>query len=179
MLSGYMAAFVAYLNHGDTREIESYVESAGNLDYLKVYRNGYLKTCVDALSQNYPTLLAVVGNDYFQVLARHYVEEYPPGRHTLVGYGESFPAFVDDTREHHGLVYLSDFARLDHAWLASYFSADESPLTSEQVSQYTTAGHDIAAFTPCLCSHANLVQLRHAVVGVWVELREKKQLTTQ
>ena len=92
---------------------------------MRVYRNGFLKACIDALRANYPSVERVAGEERFAALARHFVEANPPGTASLVEYGEGFPQHVRDTREAHGLDWLASFAALDRAWTEVYFAEDD------------------------------------------------------
>jgi hypothetical protein len=70
---------------------------------------------VNALRLTHATVDALVGEDYFDQVARHYVLEQPPRHASLDGYGETFARFLASLPSAQGLPYLSDVARLDWA----------------------------------------------------------------
>ena len=125
MLDEYTAAFSRYLRTGTVDALSGFCAEDADLDRLRVYRNGFLRACIDALRANYPSVERVTGEERFAALARHFVEANPPGTASLVEYGEGFPQHVRDTREVHGLDWLASFAALDRAWTEVYFAEDD------------------------------------------------------
>ena len=125
MLDEYTGAFARYLRTGTVGTLSDFCAEDADLARLRVYRNGFLKACIDALRANYPSVERVAGEERFAGLARHFVEADPPGRASLVEYGEGFPQHVRDTREAHGLDWLASFAALDRAWTEVYFAEDD------------------------------------------------------
>ena len=125
MLDEYTGAFARYLRTGTVGALSSFCPEGADLARLRVYRNGFLKACIDALRANYPSVEQVTGEERFAVLARPYVEANPPGTAGLVEYGEGFPQHVRATRNAHGLDWLASFAALDRAWTEVYFAEDD------------------------------------------------------
>ena len=125
MLDRYTAAFARYLRTGTVGPLSDFCARDANLARLRVYRNGFLRACIDALRANYPSVERLTGEERFPALARHFVEANPPGTASLVEYGEGFPQHVRDTREVHGLDWLASFAALDRAWTEVYFAEDD------------------------------------------------------
>ena len=125
MLDEYTGAFARYLRTGTVGALSDFCAEDADLARLRVYRNGFLKACIDALRANYPSVERVAGEERFAALARPFVETKPPGTASLVEYGEGFPQHVRDTREVHGLDWLASFAALDRAWTEVYFAEDD------------------------------------------------------
>ena len=125
MLDEYTGAFARYLRTGTVGALSDFCAEDADLARLRVYRNGFLKACIDALRANYPSVEGVTGEERFTGLARPFVEANPPGTASLVEYGEGFPQHVRDTREVHGLDWLASFAALDRAWTEVYFAEDD------------------------------------------------------
>ena len=125
MLDEYTGAFARYLRTGTVGALSDFCAEDADLGRLRVYRNGFLKACIDALRANYPSVERVAGEERFAALARPFVEANPPGTASLVEYGEGFPQHVRDTREVHGLDWLASFAALDRAWTEVYFAEDD------------------------------------------------------
>ena len=99
MLDAYFSAFEEFLTTGETTAIAEFMDEQANPAFLSVYRNGFLRTCTDVLMGNYPVVRAIVGDDYFRDLARGYIDQYPPTRTTLVGYGERLADFIRQLEE--------------------------------------------------------------------------------
>lgn len=125
MLDEYTGAFARYLRTGTVGALSGYCAEGADLGRLRVYRNGFLRACIEALRANYPTVERLAGEERFPALARPFVEANPPGAASLVEYGEGFPRHVRDTRGVHGLDWLASFASLDRAWTEVYFAGDD------------------------------------------------------
>ena len=124
-LDEYTGAFARYLRTGTVGALSGFCAAGADLSRLRVYRNGFLRACIDALRANYPSVERLAGEERFPALARPYVEAHPPGTASLVEYGEGFTQHVRDTRAMHGLDWLASFAALDRAWTEVYFSEDD------------------------------------------------------
>src|SRR6266542_3456863 len=69
----------------------------------------------EALATTFPTVQALVGEDFFRMLARAFVGQSPPNQPVLAEYGAGFPAFIAGHDAARDLPYLADIARLDWA----------------------------------------------------------------
>lgn len=177
MLDTYFQAFEDFLDTGNPDRLARFTEADTDPAFLNVYRNGYFKTCTDALGASYPVVSSLVGEDCFRTLARAYVEAYPPTLGTLVGYGSHFAEFLRSRSKQHGLAYLADVAAIDAAWIVSYFAADVAALTPADVESMSSDGIDIAAVPVTLTPPARLVGLNHHVLESWTLIREHGALT--
>lgn len=176
MLDAYLDNFAAYLRTGNTGGLAAYLEEDANLAFASVYRNGYLRTCVDALGANFPTVKSIVGDDFFKGLALEYVRLHPPTRTTLAGYGQEFPLFLLNSRGSHGLAYLADIAALDYAWLECYFDAEHESLTAGDIDDYVAHGRDITELAVHLSAGVRLVTTGYRITDIWVEIRATGKL---
>ncbi len=77
-----------------------------------------------ALRLSFPTVDALVGEAFFDQMARAFVVEQPPRRANLSDYGGGLPDFVRAYPHAEGLPYLADVARLDLAVAAALLSPD-------------------------------------------------------
>ena len=127
MLDEYTAAFARYLRTGAVGALSGFCAGDADLSRLRVYRNGFLKACIEALRASYPSVERLVGEERFPALARPYVEAHPPRAAGLVEYGEDFPRFIEDARDTHRLDWLASFAALDRAWSEVCFAEDPDP----------------------------------------------------
>ena len=124
MLDEYTGAFTRYLRTGKIGALSDFCDEGADLSRLRVYRNGFLRACIEALRASYPSVERLVGEERFPALVRPYVEAHPPRAACLVEYGNRFPRFVEDARDTHCLHYLASFAALDRAWTEVYFAED-------------------------------------------------------
>lgn len=173
MLDTYTRAFAAYMRSGTVGALSDYCGPGADPVRLRVYRNGFLKACTDALRASYPAVEHIVGEDSFAALARPFIEADPPRTASLVGYGSDFPAFLAQSAEVHGLPYLASFASLDWAWLEVYFAED--PPVSPDVPEGPGAGDDpvrILERRGGLAPWARLVALDYGALDMWMRIRD-------
>ena len=93
-----------------------------------VYRNTCIKGCVDALAAQFPSVLRLVGDDWFRAAATEHVRAQPPQDGRLLRYGAGFPPFLQTFAHAAGLPYLAGVAQLDWLWTQAHVAADAAPL---------------------------------------------------
>ena len=98
---------------------------------LKVYRNNIVGSLTDLLKITFPTVQALVGEKFFETMARSFILENPPSKGVLSHYGEGMDAFVADYAPAKTLPYLSDIAAYEIAKNHCYQARDDQALTAE------------------------------------------------
>ena len=180
MLDEYTAAFSRYLRTGTVDALSEFCADGAELDRLRVYRNGFLRACIDALRANYPSVERVTGEERFPALARPFVEANPSVTASLVEYGEGFPQHLCDTRDMHGLDWLASFAALDRAWTEVYFAEDDN-IAADPPGRDSGAfpGPGVPADAEALMNlrgrlspRVRLLSLEYRVLDAWSRLRE-------
>ena len=91
-----------------------------------VYRNTVMKGCIDALQANYPSVLRLVGEEWFRAAAAIHVRSSPPLHAPLLDYGAGFAAFLERFEPGAELPYLCGVARLDRFWSEAHVACDEA-----------------------------------------------------
>ncbi len=82
---------------------------------LDLYRNTVQGTLQKALAATYPTVLYLVGEDFFAGLTQAYITAQPPTSAYLNLYGEGLAGFVKNFPAAASVIYLPDVARLEWA----------------------------------------------------------------
>ena len=95
-----------------------------------VYRNNVVVSLVDALGAAYPGVKTMVGEAFFDALARAYVVQSPPDSPLMIFYGAGFADFLSAFPPVQQLPFLPDLARLERLWLTSYHAADAAALAA-------------------------------------------------
>ncbi len=163
MLDRYTTAFSDFMKTGNHAVLSEFCEPDASMGFFDVYRNGYLRTVIEALAANFPVVETMVGTEYFKQLARAFVSEFPPTTSTLTGYGKDFPAFVG-RRINDDLPYLADVASLDFAWLRSYFSSSGNKIDAAELASFEDR---IVEIRLGLHSSAQLVSATWNVFEIW------------
>ncbi len=91
---------------------------------LAIYRNNTMLGLTEALRATFPAVNGLVGEGFFNALARTYIRRHPPESGCLLEYGSRFPAFAAEWRAARSLVYLPDVARLEWLCQEAYHEAD-------------------------------------------------------
>jgi len=95
-----------------------------------VYRNTVMSGCIDALQANFPSVVRLVGVDWFDAAAARYVRAQPPIDGRMLFYGETFADFLDSFEPAGDLPYLADVARLDRFWIEAHTAPDAAAVDS-------------------------------------------------
>ena len=120
----------AVLGRGDA--VADWVVGAG-LDpaaRLQVYRNAVAGTLTAALRDSYPTVLALVGEDFFEAMAARYRLQHPSTCGNLQKFGGALAEFIETMPEAQTLSYLADIARLDWLRQVTALAPDAMPVDS-------------------------------------------------
>lgn len=139
-LEAYQRRMAAVVAGGDPAGLAAHGADPDLIWRAAVYRNTFAAGCSEALAANYPAVAALVGEGFFQALARAYIARHPPEVRSLVGYGQAMPAFLRAFPPVAGLPYLPAVAELDRAWTAAHAAADAPPLTAGAARQLAEAG---------------------------------------
>ncbi len=132
-LALFYDAFLDAVVGGDPRALGACLEDRSAADNALVYRNTVFRGAADALSTAYPAVLRLAGSGYFESVAVAYVGAEPLRRRSLVGYGETFPEFLETAPGVDQAPYMPDAARLDRAWLDAHRAADANALAAAEL----------------------------------------------
>jgi len=95
---------------------------------LAVYRGNAVGASRRALAGAYPIVAKIVGEQFFEGLAREYLRGHPSASGDLNAFGEAFAGFLAAFPHTQDLPYLPDVAQLE--WLAhrAHYAADAAAL---------------------------------------------------
>ena len=115
---------------------------------LSVYRNTFVGVLTTALRLSFPAVHRLVGADFFEGMARLFIEARPPRCAWLDGYGADFPAFVAAFQPAASLAYLPGVARLEWAVNVALHASDAPSLDLPQFAALDAAQHERVALMP-------------------------------
>ncbi|MEW6761153.1 MAG: DUF692 family multinuclear iron-containing protein [Pseudomonadota bacterium] len=131
---GQDAALAPLLNEGGAARMALY---RGNL------HAGWTRALLDA----YPVVRQLVGEEFFEGLARAYGTKFPSQDPDLAGFGAQLPAFLEDFPPAAGIPYLPDVARLEWAVHRACLAPDLAPAGIAALSGLAPDELDGARFT--------------------------------
>lgn len=116
-------------------------------DRLAIYRGNVFANAARALAATYPIIRKLVGDGFFDGLAREYCRRHPSASGDLNEFGERFAEFVSAFPPAQLLPYLSDVARLE--WLAhsAHYAADHAPADTSRLASITEDDYPRLALT--------------------------------
>lgn len=136
-----------------------------------VYRNNVVVSLSESLMATYPTILAMVGEEFFRAMAREFVTAHPPQSAILAHYGAGFGGFMDTFEPVSALPYLGDVARLEFAWLIAYNAKDNAPLAPENLQ--TIDPEHLADLTFDMHPACQLLSCSHAAYSIWAAHKQE------
>ena len=121
--SGKTSALAPVLARNDARA----------LDRIALYRGNVSAACEKALSNAYPVVRALVGDEFFSGLARAYSRAHPSVSGDLNRFGARFAEFIDGFEHAQSLPYLGDVAALEWSVHVAHYAADAVALSRERI----------------------------------------------
>lgn len=141
---------------------ESYIKPndlLSSFERLEIYNRQYWFRVIGAAAEDFPGLLAVLGEEKFDKLVLAYLKENPSTSFTLRNLGAKLPHWLESHSEfaprRHDL--LVDVAKLEWAYIESFDGASFSPLSELDISSLTAESH------LSLQPHLQLLDLRYPV----------------
>ena len=127
----------AVFNPAPGSDVTNLIDDDGLLeDRLNVYRNNVFYSLTGSLSDLYPAVTKLVGEEFFRAMAAEFVRQSPPTTGRILEYGANFANFVHKFEPAKPLPYLSDVARLEWAWHSAYHGADRDVLNPEKLQSF-------------------------------------------
>ena len=135
------------------------------VERLAVYRGNVAGNTARALANAYPIVRKILGEEFFDGLAREYARAHPSTSGDLNDYGSQLAEFVAGFAHTQDLPYLPDVARME--WLAhrAYYAADAAPLDPARLAAVPEA--DYAKLRPVLAPACGLLASRWPLARIW------------
>ena len=150
------------------------IKPAGQLDIVRaieVYQNNYVGACINTLKQVYPICVRVLGEKYFTVLAREYVQKNPSKSSDLNKYGNCFSLFLSQTMRKQNLAetlpYINELAVLEWHMHAAYYETDDESF--DWLSLQSLSIQEQEKLKPFLSKSIYLLSTEFPVDKVWTE----------
>ena len=83
---------------------------------IQLYRNNFYISLSEILSDTFPVVLALVGDEFFAQMSKSYIRSQPPTTGSVTHFGQQFPNYINEVPQTDSLPYLADVARLEWAY---------------------------------------------------------------
>ncbi|HTQ77364.1 MAG TPA: DNA-binding domain-containing protein [Burkholderiales bacterium] len=141
------------------------LRGAGPIERLGIYRGNLYGNATKALGGAYPVVRAIVGEEFFEGLAREYARAQPSRSGDLNACGDRLAEFVSEFPHTRDLPYLPDVARLE--WLAhlAYYAADAPAFDPARLAAVPAERQ--AMLRPRLAPACALMESRWPLARIW------------
>jgi len=134
---------------------------------LAIYRNNYFFSLIDVLKDTFPTLLKLVGDDFFTALCKEFIIQNPPSSPVLTQFGDTLAQFIYNFQPLKNYPFMHDVCLVDWHRHSAWYSDGSAGLTAESF-----AAIEIAALSEATISFhpsARFVQSEFAIFSIWLE----------
>ena len=132
-----------------------------------VHRNNIVTSLVDALADTFPVTRQLVGQAFFEAMARTFVAHSPPRSPVLTFYGIGFAAFIQHFEPAARLAYLADVARLEFERVRAFHAADAPVLTADDFARHLLDPQLLAGARVGFHPSVAVLISRYAMVSLW------------
>jgi Putative DNA-binding domain len=104
---------------------------ADRITLLDVYRDGYALRLIEALTTDYPGVMAMAGPADFDHMARAYIAAHPSHHPSVRWYGRDLGDFLATTPPYNSTPAAAEMARFEWALGEAFDSPDVTPITAD------------------------------------------------
>ena len=115
---------------------------------LDVYRDGYALRLIEALTTDYPGLMAMAGPADFDHMARAYIASHPSRHPSIRWYGKDVADFLGATPPYSRTPAAAEMARFEWALGEAFDSPDVTPVGADALMALPPEAWETLAFTP-------------------------------
>ncbi|GAA5170787.1 DNA-binding domain-containing protein [Viridibacterium curvum] len=138
-----------------------------NASLLAVYRGNAVANAHKALQLAYPVICQIVGEDFFEGLARAYRDSHASRSGDLNEYGADFADFLAEFEHVADMPYLPAVAQLEWAVTEAERAADHVPLSMAELASF--APEQLGDLQLGLQAAACLVRADFPVASIWLQ----------
>jgi len=116
----------------------SWISASGRAEpdvQLSIYTHAYRARLSEVLNSDFPAMLMAVGEDQFNEIIHHYIEQYPSHYFSLREFGRDMPCFISDLLEaeklEKNMAWLYELSFFEWS-LGQTFDAADKVLFTEQ-----------------------------------------------
>lgn len=140
----------------------------GPAERFDIYANMYFYRLRDCLKEDFPKLLARIGEASFHNLVTDYLLAHPSTHYSLRELGRALPDFVGAHALHRRFPQLADLARLEWARVEVFDEADAVPLSRQALLEQ--GGSAPETYEMVLRPSVRLLRVDASVLQLWKQL---------
>jgi len=166
-LADLQGAYRDYLLTGEGEQLAPAIiaDAFDGAERLSIHRNNFLIGLGEALKANFPVALQLLGREFFEQAARHFVLTHQPRRPCLFEYGAEFPDYLRNLPVLNALPYVAEVAQFEFARIASYNAPAERYVTEETLARLSPDRLEALPVRRAL--HAQIVPVTAPVLPLW------------
>jgi len=154
--------------NGQQVDAKLFIKAKTNLDSeqsLAIYRGSVLGGLIKALGEIYPAVKNCVGENFFDAMAKQYVDGYPSKSNNLDHYGKFLPDFIQTFKPLSGFDYLVDLAKLEWVWHIAFHALDEPEFDAHKLSEVDENHYDEISFS--LFQSVHVFETAYPLKKIW------------
>jgi hypothetical protein len=91
-------------------------------DLIQIYRNQYFLSLSESLAKSYSCVKRLVGEDFFNKIAKDFIITHPSKTGNIIDYGDEFSNFIKLSPDCKTVPYLVDVAKFERYYERCYLS---------------------------------------------------------
>jgi hypothetical protein len=103
------------------------------IERVDIYANMYFYRLLDAIQEDFPATLKILGDFEFHNLITGYLIEYPPSNPSITEASRHLAEFVESSPVLKQKPFVADLVRLERALVEVFLEADRNPLTVDDL----------------------------------------------
>jgi len=148
-LAELQGAFQDYLLGSDDAFRSEVRDSAmaDRITLLAVYREGYALRLIEALTADYPGLIAMVGEEAFDEIARAYIAALPSRHPAVRWFGRNLSSFLESAAPDNCPSAAAEMARFEWKLGEAWDAADRKPVSADALMALPEEAWETLSFT--------------------------------
>lgn len=138
---------------------------ASTVERIAIYRGNVIANAGKALAGAYPITAKIVGDEFFEGLAREYLRRHPSVSGDLNRHGSEFADFVAEFPHTQDLPYLPDVARLELLAHRAHYAADAPQFDATRLA--SMAESTWGDLRPVLAPACALLESQWPLARIW------------
>jgi len=132
---------------------------------VAIYRAAILGSLCRVLEEVYPVINRLLGDEFFQAMARRYAQQIPSLQPDLNEYGRELNEFLSNFEPVKAMHYLPDVAQLEWYWHEIFSEVDETPADFSVLARLDEA--TLGRVTFRLPKAARLMRSEFPIARIW------------